>query len=235
MRMINCYILNTQTIYKHKMRLTVLVCVHITNEFHDLLLNKALQSLVNQTYKDFKTLIVLDQCWDKTKELISSFDYDLDLEILIKDKKEGLSYAKNFGLQHINTEWVGFLDGDDLYLPSKIESQVNYINNNDVDFLGTHRFHIGPHDDNNTRNGDFNDVNKYITHSEIEFALPYENILTHGSMMIRKKCLDELGGYNDVRGMEDWDLWKRAMNKGYRFYQIPERLYTYRENTSVAR
>ena len=217
------------------MTLTILICVHSTNDFHDSLLNKALQSLINQTYKDFKTLIVLDQCWDKTKELILSSDYDLDLKMVIKDKKEGLSYAKNFGLQHINTEWVGFLDGDDLYLPSKIETQVNYINNNDVDFLGTHRFHIGPHDDNNTRNGDFNDVNKYITHSEIEFALPYENILTHGSMMVRKKCLDELGGYNDVRGMEDWDLWKRAMNKGYRFYQIPERLYKYRENTSVHR
>ena len=53
--------------------------------------------------------------------------------------------------------------------------------------------------------------------------------------LIRKKCLDELKGYNDIRGMEDWDLWKRAMSKGYKFYQIPERLYLYRTNTSVIR
>jgi hypothetical protein len=54
-------------------------------------------------------------------------------------------------------------------------------------------------------------------------------------MLMRKKCLDELKGYNDIRGMEDWDLWKRAMSKGYKFYQIPERLYLYRTNTSVIR
>jgi glycosyltransferase involved in cell wall biosynthesis len=217
------------------MTLTILICVHSTNKFHDLLLDRSIQSLVNQTYNNFKTLIVLDQCWDKTKELIESSNYNLDLTILIKNKKEGLSYAKNFGLQHINTEWVGFLDGDDLYLPTKIETQINHISNNDVDFLGTHRFHIGPHDDNKTHNGDFKDVNKYITHSEIKDYLPYENMLTHGSMIIRKKCLDELGGYNNIRGMEDWDLWKRGMDKGYKFYQIPERLYKYRENTSVPR
>ena len=62
-----------------------------------------------------------------------------------------------------------------------------------------------------------------------------ENILTHGSMMIKKKCLIDLGGYNNVKGMEDWDLWKRAIKNGYKFYQISNRLYVYRLNTSVAR
>ena len=38
--------------------------------------------------------------------------------------------------------------------------------------------------------------------------------MTHGSVLIKKKSIDELGGYNHVKGMEDWDLWKRDMNKG---------------------
>ncbi len=114
------------------MTLTILICVHSTNEFHDMLLNKSILSLVNQTYKKFKTIIVLDQCWGKTKEMINSLNYDLDLTVLIKDKKEGLSYAKNFGLQYVNTEWVGFLDADDLYLPTKLEQQVDYIQNNEA-------------------------------------------------------------------------------------------------------
>lgn len=217
------------------MKLTILICVYSINEFYDSLLNRALISLSNQTYKNFKTIIVLDECWSKTKEMINSSNYDLDLTVLIKDKKEGLSYAKNFGLQYVDTEWVGFLDGDDLYLPTKIERQLEYLNNNqDIDFIGTHRQYVDAHDDTKIHNSNF-DVNSYITHSEIENKLPTENILTHGSMLIRKRCLDELNGYNDIRGMEDWDLWKRAMSKGYKFYQIPERLYIYRTNTSVIR
>ena len=124
------------------MTLTILICVHSTNEMYDILLNKSLISLVNQTYKKFKTIIVLDECWSKTKEMILSSNYDLDLTILTKDKKQGLAYAKNFGLQYVDTEWVGFLDSDDLYLPDKLEKQVNYIENNYVDFLGTKSWYI---------------------------------------------------------------------------------------------
>jgi GT2 family glycosyltransferase len=54
-------------------------------------------------------------------------------------------------------------------------------------------------------------------------------------MLVRKNALLELGGYRDIKGMEDWDLWQRAINNGYKFYQIPERLYIYRLNTSIIR
>ena len=216
------------------MTLTILICAHITNEFHDRLLNKSILSLVNQTYKNFKTIIVLDECWSKTKEMINSSNYDLDLTVLIKDKKEGLSYAKNFGLQYVDTEWVGFLDADDLYLPTKLEQQIKYIKNNDVDFLGTHCWNINSTDDNSLFPSCF-DNNHNITHLEISNKIFTENILTHGSMLIKKQSIIDLGGYQDVRGMEDWDLWKRAINGGYKFYQLPERLYTYRLNTSVTR
>lgn len=216
------------------MTLTILICVHSANDFHDMLLNKSILSLVNQTYKNFKTIIVLDECWNKTKGMIDTSNYDLDLTILIRNKKEGLSYAKNFGLHYVDTEWVGFLDADDLYLPTKLEQQVNYIQNNEVDFLGTHCWNINSTNDDILFPSCF-DNNHNITHLEISNKIFTENILTHGSMLIKKNIINNLGGYHDVRGMEDWDLWKRGINNGYKFYQIPERLYTYRLNTSVAR
>lgn len=214
--------------------LTVLICVHSKNDFHDLLLLKSLKSLGNQTFKDFKTIIVLDECWDKTNKMILSSNYDLNLTILTKNKKEGLSYAKNFGIRHIDTEWIGFLDADDLYLPTKLEQQVNYIENNEVDFLGTHCWNINGNDDDNLFPSCFNNFHN-ITHSDISNKIFTENILTHGSMLIKKNSIIDLGGYQNIRGMEDWDLWKRAINKGYKFHQLPERLYVYRLNTSVTR
>ena len=81
----------------------------------------------------------------------------------------------------------------------------------------------------------FSYVGQYETHEQIYNRIFQENVMTHGSMLIRKKALDELGGYNDVRGAEDWDLWKRAISAGYKFYQIQERLYMLTMGTSVAR
>lgn len=214
------------------MTLTVLVCVHSINDFYDNLLIESLKSLEKQTYKDFKLLIVLDQCWNKTESRIKN-EIGISCDVVSKQLKQGLSFAKNYGLSKIDTDLVCFLDADDLYVEDKLEKQINCFINSDVDFLGTHSLnrHIG---DNNFFNSCFNN-DQYLDHDEIKNVIFSENVLTHGSMMIKKKVLDNLNGYNNIKGMEDWDLWKRAINEGYLFKQLPERLYVYTLNTSVAR
>ena len=218
------------------MTLSILICVHSTNNFNDELLNKSIQSLVNQTYKNFKTVIVLDECWEKTKEMISSSNYVLDLTILTKEKKQGLSYAKNFGLFHIDSEWVGFLDADDLYLPTKLEEQVKYIENNNVDFLGSKSWYINGNDEQVLY------PNWYLNNEETPFCESHDdiknkifesNVLTHGTMLVRKECLNKLNGYQDIRGMEDWDLWKRGVSNNFIIHQLQDKLYIYRRGTSV--
>lgn len=218
------------------MTLTILICVHSTSDFNDKLLNKSLKSLENQTYKNFKTVIVLDECWDKTNEMIIISNYDLDLTILTKNKKQGLSYAKNYGLYHINTDWVGFLDADDLYLPTKLENQVKYIENNRVDFLGTKSWYIdGLNEDELYSNWYLNndEIPNYENHEDIKNQIFNSNVLTHGSMLVRKECIDTLNGYQDVRGAEDWDLWKRGVSSDFIFHQLQDKLYIYRRGTSV--
>jgi glycosyltransferase involved in cell wall biosynthesis len=214
------------------MTLTVLICVHSTNDFYDNLLIESLKSLEKQTYKDFKTLIVLDQCWDKTESRIKD-EIILDYHITTKEIKQGLSFAKNYGLSKIDTDLVCFLDADDLYVENKLEKQINYFIKNNVDFLGTHALnrYVG---NNNFFNSCFSD-NQFLEHDEIKNVIFSENVLTHGSMMIRKTALDNLNGYKNIKGMEDWDLWKRAINQGYIFKQLPERLYIYTLNTSIER
>jgi glycosyltransferase involved in cell wall biosynthesis len=212
--------------------LTVLVCVHSNNKLHDELLIESLKSLEKQTFKNFETVIVLDECWENTEKKILS-EITLDYKLYHKEKKQGLSYAKNYGLSKINTDLVCFLDADDLYLENKLEKQLEYLKNNDVDFLGTHALNRELHNEvffNSCFNND-----KYLTHDEIKNKIFDENIMVHGSMMIKKSALDTLGGYNDVKGMEDWDLWKRAIKSGYKFAQISDRLYVYTLHTSVAR
>ena len=166
------------------MTLTVLVCVHSKNDFYDNLLIESLKSLEKQTYKDFKTVIVLDECWGNTENRIKD-EISLQCDIMIKNNKDGLSSAKNYGLSNIDTDLVCFLDADDLYVETKLEKQIDYFKKNDVDFLGTHALN------RNLGSNNFFDscfgINQYIEHDEIKFVIFNENVLTHGSMMIKKQ------------------------------------------------
>ena len=214
------------------MTISILICVNSTDSTHDKMLLEALESLNIQTYKKFDVFIVFDECWKNTNTAVKDI-YHFKINRLYHNKKEGLSVAKNFGLKHITSEWIGFLDADDLYMPTKLEKQANYIENNEIDFLGTQAYNK-MQGQNNLFDSCFK-LGMYETHEQIKSRFPNENIMTHGSMLIRKSCLDELNGYDNIKGMEDWDLWKRAIAKGYKFYQIQERLYVYTIGSSVAR
>lgn len=214
--------------------LTILICIHSKNDLHDSLLIKAIDSLESQTYKDFDVLIVFDECWEKTKKIVEDKKYKLNINFIIKEKKEGLAFAKNFGLEKIETKWVGFLDADDLYESEKLEKQMSFINENDVDFLGTLAWNVYGTNESHKYHSCFRE-GEYVTHEDIEKIIYSQNVLTHGSMIVRKECIDFLGGYQHKTGWEDWDLWQRAISNKYKFYQLQDRLYIYRLGTSVDR
>lgn len=214
------------------MFLSILICIHSNDNIHDKLLIDSLNSLEHQTYKNFDVYIVFDQCWENTSKFTNK--YSFKIHYLYKNNKEGLAIAKNFGLKYINSEWVGFLDSDDIYLPLKLEKQINFLNNNtNIDFLGTLAL--------NRYINSFNYFDSciksglYTTHEEIKNRIFTENILTHGSMLIKRDCLIKLNGYRNIKGCEDWDLWKRAIDMNYVFHQLQERLYVYTIGTSVLR
>lgn len=215
------------------MTLSILICVHSVDSLHDNLLLESLESLNKQTYKDFDVFVVFDECWNQTNNIIKDENYNFRINRLYHLKREGLAVAKNFGLQYINSDWVGFLDADDLYVETKLEKQIDFIKNNDVDFLGTQALNRN-YQQNHYHESCFK-TGTNETHDDIQKIIEKENVLTHGSMLIKRKCLKELNGYNNVKGSEDWDLWKRAIKKGYKFYQLQDRLYVWTYGTSVIR
>lgn len=217
-----------------KKSLTCLICVHSLNEIYDNYLISALKSLESQTYKNFKTLIILDECWSKTSEKILTQNLNIPIEIKIKEKKRGLTDCKNFGLSFINTDLVCFLDGDDLYIENKIEKQLSFFEKNDVDFLGTQSWNIKKNNEMTLFDSCFK-LGEHETHLQIKNVIKHYNCLTHGSMMIKMDCLKEINYYRNIKGQEDWDLWKRAFDYGFKFHQLQERLYVYRLNSSVNR
>lgn len=218
-------------------RIDVLVCAHIPDDFHEGLLERALDSLQMQTDTNFETTILFDECSQDTIDRISMYDDALgSLRCLSKPRKEGLAIAKNYGLARCSAEWVAFLDADDQYMDSKIAMQREFLlNNPDVDVCGTLAWDL--REDEKFHPSCFK-PGQYMTHSQIAERLPIENCMCHGSMMIRKSALDHVGGYDISKehlGREDWATWIKLLNAGFRFHNIPERLYIWSANTSVER
>jgi glycosyltransferase involved in cell wall biosynthesis len=202
---------------------------------HDKLLQQALESLARQTYANFQTVLVLDQCNESTKWTAEPYKEILSLQIHERPHKQGLAMAKNFGIQHCTGQWIAYLDADDEWMDCKLEYQRNFLlENTGVDFCFTEawdRF-------SGTLMPNCFKIGQYETHAAIAAAMPRENVVCHGSAVIRKIALDNLGGYRtdrSVLGREDWDLWRRAIESGFTFHKIPERLYIYTMGTSVTR
>lgn len=98
------------------------------------LLCEALRSVLAQTYKNIEVLLVNDGSTD-----------DLSPLKLFKDPRvrtifqnhQGVSAARNLGISLASGEYIAFLDSDDLWLPKKLEKQINYMESNRLDFSHT--------------------------------------------------------------------------------------------------
>jgi glycosyltransferase involved in cell wall biosynthesis len=218
------------------MKVSVLICAHSQDENYDKLLCRALESLAIQSYDDFETVLVLDECWDGTRSAVKPYEYVLNMRIYDRPHKQGLAIAKNFGLERCNGEWIAFLDADDRYMSCKLEVQMNFLEHNPhVSVCGTlawdwyNEFDMKP---------SCFQPGQYQTHDQVMQRLPSENVMCHGSIMVKHDALKAVGNYPTDKiylGREDWELWQRMANAGFVFHNIPERLYIYSMGTSVER
>ena len=103
-------------------------------------IEKALNSIKTQTWKgDFEIIIVNDGSTDTSREVVENYMKDnpqLDI-LLINQDNSGVSKARNRGLELAEGEYIALLDADDEWLPAKIERQLNYLANENlnVDFI----------------------------------------------------------------------------------------------------
>lgn len=94
---------------------------------------KALQSLIDQTFKDIEIIIIDDGSKDKTREIISSFAAkDNRIKLILKDVNEGLSAARNSGIEIATGDYIGFVDSDDWCEKDMFEKLYNGANDADV-------------------------------------------------------------------------------------------------------
>ena len=89
------------------------------------MVDRAIQSVLSQTYQDFEIIVVDDASTDNTQEVVKECMFrDKRVRYIKHEKNKGGSAARNTGIKNEHGEYVGFLDSDDEWLPTKLEKQI---------------------------------------------------------------------------------------------------------------
>lgn len=167
---------------------------------------QAIESVLNQTFKDFELLIVDDGSTDDTVEIAKTFG---DPRIRIKENPEnkGLVRGLNQGLDLARGEYIARMDQDDISLPDRLERQVDFLEKNQgIGICGTWIKIFSKYKFISL------DIKKPLTSEEISCEMIFGNALLHPTVMMRKKFLDKfkLRYRDNYLWAEDYDLWRRA-------------------------
>ena len=100
-------------------------------------ITKTIESVLNQTYKNWEMIIVDDCSTDNTDEVVSPYLVDNRIKYIKKDKNSGASVSRNIALREAKGKWIAFLDSDDLWLPEKLEKQIAFMKLKDYKFSYT--------------------------------------------------------------------------------------------------
>jgi glycosyltransferase involved in cell wall biosynthesis len=196
-------------------------------------LKEAVESILNQTYKNFEFIIINDCSLDNSWNILKGYEKDhKNIRLINNVENLGLTKNLNKALLLSKGQYIARMDADDISELNRFERQREFLENNeDVAILGTFSKDIN----------EFGEVIRTrtvpITHIDIIRMLPKFSPISHPTVMFRKKKLEKLGYYNTkYRTSQDLDMWLRAAGAGLKFYNIPEYLFKYRmDNDYVGR
>lgn len=183
-------------------------------------LKKCLDSLVNQTYKDFEIIVVNDGSTDKSSSIISKYQKKYKNIIVIDKENEGLSMARNRGVQKSSGKYIIFVDSDD-YVSNKLLEEVDK-KIDDSDIL---RFQIATEDEEYTKINEYHeesfesmcgyDAFKYL--SSYHFVEPAWCYVIRKNYYIENKFSFKKGVYHEDFGLIPYVIYKARKVKSIDF------------------
>lgn len=169
----------------------------------------AVESICNQTLKPQEIIIVDDGSSDETEMVVNTFTEFCPLPIrYFYQENQGPSVARNVGIQNAQGEFIAFLDADDLWLPLKLELQLNYLRANPgYGMVGCGCFIIA----SNLQILEQRQGIKVTDHDAFMRQLAIKNVMGSPSgVLIRSACFKKVGFFDEsIRTSEDWDMWFR--------------------------
>jgi len=187
----------------------------------------AIDSALNQTYKNIEVIVVDDGSTDNTKEIALSYREKIKY---FKKPNGGVATALNLGVHKMEGEYFSWLSHDDIYYPSKIERQVKL-----VEELGKHCIIYSDFDLINESGEVFAISNLPKRDPQFfRYWLTYESRLHGCSLLIPKQAFTKIGLFDDaLLTTQDYDLWFK-FSYSYSFIHCPEVLISSRQHSNQA-
>jgi glycosyltransferase involved in cell wall biosynthesis len=189
-------------------------------------LREAVESILGQTFTNFEFIIIDDGSIDQTAMILQTID-DERIRVFRNQKNIGLASSLNRGLGLARGEYVARMDADDISLPERFEKQVEFLDNHPMACVVSGGYISVDESGNETMVVTFPTDN-----ATLQARLLQHCCICHGSAMMRKECLETIGGYRPAfRVAEDHDLFLRLAEK-FEVANLAEPLYKYRVITS---
>jgi len=188
------------------------------------IISNPIESILNQTLKDFELIIINDASTDKTLQVIEKFrKKDRRIKVINNEKNMQMAHSLNVGISEAKSEFVARMDQDDIAFKDRLEVQYN--------FLLRHPRTAIVGNDIITLDKDENVIGRRTyptTSKQLKSIMFRYSPFAHSTVMFRKNAYERIGGYDRTKyPCEDIDLWFRLGQK-YEFASIPRALLNYR-------
>ena len=185
-----------------KRRKDPLVSIIIPTYNRGWILKEAINSVLAQDFTDFELIVVDDGSTDKTQDILNTYNEDIRA---LRQNNQGVSAARNAGIASALGRFIAFLDSDDLWLPKKLSTQIDFFKSNrDALICQTDEIWI--------RNGVR--VNPKKRHKKFSGDLFKRSLslclISPSAVMIKRSLFEEVGVFDEtLPACEDYDLWLR--------------------------
>ncbi|WP_298528035.1 glycosyltransferase [uncultured Christiangramia sp.] len=180
---------------------------------------QAVESVINQSFKDWELIIVDDKSDDETILRIEPFLSD-KIKLLKNKNNEGVSACLNKAIKLSKGAFIARMDSDDISVVDRLEQQVEFLSNNEKIFIcGANMKGL-----NTGRNFYYSS-----SHDQILTNLLFGSPIASPTVMFRKEIFNELLFNENFRLSEDYEFWSRALFK-FKAYNLPKVLVFYRQH-----
>ena len=202
-----------------------LISIVIPTYNHSEYLIRALQSILNQTYKNWEAIVIDNHSTDETNKVMGRY-IDQRIKYFKIHNFGVIAKSRNKGILTAKGEWIAFLDSDDWWTPDKLKNCVDFFDNH-VDLI-YHDLEISSIKQNIYKK-------KIIKTRQLKKPVLIDllvngNIISNSSVVVRKNIIQKIGMIDESKelvGSEDYNTWLKISNLTDQFIYLPKKLGYY--------
>ncbi len=184
-------------------------------------IKQTIESVINQTYKDWEMILVDDCSTDSSFEIISDYAKKYsNIKVFKNEKNSGPVDTRNFAIENASGRYIAMLDSDDLWKPEKLEKQIKFMQENDV-YFSYSAYDI------------VNEKGELLKSYTPPLKATYKNSLLESfigclTVVLDTEVLGKRIFKKTLMGAEDSILWLSILREGFEAYGLKDNLASYR-------